>query len=86
MIAGLSGEAQNAVTVVGPTGSGFSRVLSASDTLSELVPGPYTIQASVASNSAGLFAPKVATQQVEVLASDTAQISVEYAITTGVLP
>jgi hypothetical protein len=83
-ITGLPNVAQNAVSVSGPTGSGFSRVLSATDTLRNLVPGSYTILANATSTSSGSYAPTVASQQVEIAASAAPAVaSVQYQITTG---
>src|SRR5688572_18243351 len=85
-IAGLPADAQNAVTVTGPAGSSYSRVLGASDTLPNLVPGRYTVSANVVTHAAGVYAALNSSQQVEVVASTSlSTVSVNFEITTGSL-
>jgi hypothetical protein len=83
-IVGLPTGVTTALTVSGPTGSGFSRTLSATDTLANLAPGRYTIVASLVSHASGVYEPATLTQQVEIRAStQPSLITVAYAITTG---
>lgn len=83
-IAGLPADAQNVVSVTGPAGSAYQRVLSTSDTLRNLVPGRYTISAPVVTHAVGVYAAPNPSQQVEVVASNSpSAISVNFEITTG---
>ena len=85
-IAGLPADVQNAVSVTGPAGSTYQRVLNRSDTLRNLVPGRYTISAPVVTHAAGVYAALTPSQQVEVVASNTpSAISVNFEITTGAI-
>ena len=82
-VSGLPAGAPNAITVTGPAGS-YTRTVSGTEVLEDLVPGTYTVLASVISVSSGAYAPAAMSQQVQVSASGTpATISVFYAITTG---
>ncbi|HZI30598.1 MAG TPA: hypothetical protein VFD64_20715 [Gemmatimonadaceae bacterium] len=83
-IAGVPAGSANVLTITGPSGSGFSRTINASETLDNLVPGRYTVVANVVSEPSGIYEPATATQQVDVVASLTpAAITVAYAIVTG---
>jgi hypothetical protein len=83
-IAGVPAGSANVLTITGPSGSGFSRTINASETLENLVPGRYTVVANVVSEPSGIYEPTTPTQQVEVVASLTpAAVTVAYAIVTG---
>ncbi|HWP71589.1 MAG TPA: hypothetical protein VNM36_10825, partial [Gemmatimonadaceae bacterium] len=84
-ISGVPAGSQAAVTVVGPSGSGVSRTLGASATMEQLTAGTYTVTAQTVSASAGVYTPNLATQQAEVLVSDTATVAVAYGISTGAM-
>jgi hypothetical protein len=85
-ITGLPAGANAAVTVTGP--GGFSRRLTATQTLTGLAPGDYTIAASPVSLSGQQYQPAPATQGVTIAAGQTANASVSYSLappTTGTL-
>ena len=81
-IVGLPAEASNAVTITGP--AGFSRALSANDTLKNLTPGMYAVVANRVSLASGVYESAMPTQQVEVRAStQPSQVTAAFGITTG---
>jgi hypothetical protein len=83
-IAGVPAGSTNVLTITGPSGSNFTRTLNVSETLTNLVPGRYTVVANVVSEPSGIYEASTATQQVEVIASTTpATVTVTYAIVTG---
>src|SRR5688572_26885771 len=83
-IAGVPAGSANVLTITGPSGSNFTRTLNVSETLTNLVPGRYTVVANVVSEPSGIYEPSTATQQVEVIASTTPlAVTVTYAIVTG---
>ena len=85
-IGGLPAGAQGAVTVTGPSASGYSRVLSSSESLSGLKPGSYTVAAADITQGGMRYAPSPASQTVSVVAGrDTSSASVSYAISSGAL-
>jgi CubicO group peptidase (beta-lactamase class C family) len=67
-----------AVTVTGP--AGFSRVVTATTTLSSLTAGSYEVRASWVATHDGTYKPAPSTQTVAVAGSGTAQVTVAYAI------
>jgi hypothetical protein len=81
-VTGLTGT-DAAITVTGP--SGFSRALTATATLASLAPGSYTIAASNVTVSGQLFAPAPQSQTATVVAGQTANASVAYALGVGAL-
>jgi len=84
-ISGVPAGSQAAVMVVGPAGSDFSRTLTATETLEQVVTGTYTITAQPVNGSTGLYTPNQATQQAVVLVNETATASVSYSISTGAM-
>lgn len=83
-ITGLPTVASAAVTVSGP--SGFSRTLTATETLTSLTPGSYTITSGSVTAADGRYAPTPATLAVTVAAGSTpATAAVSYALATGSL-
>jgi hypothetical protein len=53
--------------------------------MEQLTAGTYTVTAQTVSASAGVYTPNLATQQAEVLVSDTATVAVAYGISTGAM-
>lgn len=83
-LSGLPATVQPLVTVNGPGLS--ARAVTASETLSDIAPGTYTIAANEVSSDDSIWAPGVRSQQVVVAASATpAAASVSYAVTSGAL-
>jgi hypothetical protein len=83
-VVGVPAGSSNVLTITGPSASGFSRTVNASETLDNLVPGRYTVVANVVSQPTGIYEPATATQQVDVVASTVpSTVTVSYAITTG---
>jgi hypothetical protein len=76
-VSGLPAGADAAITVTGP--SGYSRDVSASETLAGLLPGGYTVVASAVTSSGQSYQPSVPSQTVTVSAS-TATANVEYGL------
>lgn len=75
-INGLPGGVSGSVSVSGP--SGYTQVLTASSTLSNLTPGTYTVAASSFTNSGTTYSPTPGSQSVSVSAGATAAASVTY--------
>ncbi len=82
-ISGLPGGTNASVTVTGP--GGFSQNLTATQTLSGLTPGSYTIAGSNVASGGFTYAPAPVSQSKAVSAGATAAASVSYAATTGSL-
>ena len=82
-MSGVPATASADVTVSGP--GGFRRVLPQGATLTELVPGPYTILASPISTSAHTYAPLTAAHILTINFGIPAQHEVTYALATGAL-
>jgi hypothetical protein len=80
-ISGLPGGTGATVAVSGP--GGFAQNISASQTLSGLVPGTYAINAANVSSGGTLFTPTPSSQSVAVAAGTVAQASVGYAGSAG---
>jgi hypothetical protein len=80
---GLPSTAAAQVVVTGP--SGYSRTLTASMTLSALVPGTYSIVASAVTASGNTYAPSPSSQTIAVGAGPGAAANVTYAISTGAI-
>ena len=81
-VLGLPAGLSPSVTVTGP--SGFSRTITASETLTALTPGSYTVSAATVNATDGRYAPTPATQTVAVAASTlAATANVNYALATG---
>src|SRR5678815_706324 len=81
-VIGLPSGVSPSVTVTGP--SGFSRTITASETLTALTPGSYTVTAATVNATEGRYAPAPATQTVTVAASTlAATVNVNYALATG---
>jgi CARDB len=83
-ISGLPGGANGAVQVTGP--NGYLRSVTASQTISALPPGNYTVSASSVTVGSTTYAPSPASQVVSIAASSTpVTSSVAYAVTTGAI-
>ncbi|MDP1861801.1 MAG: hypothetical protein Q8K82_24260, partial [Gemmatimonadaceae bacterium] len=82
-VGGLPAGSAAAIVVTGP--SGFSRTLSASETLTELAPGSYDITAPQVTSGADRFGVSPATQTASVSARTTTNTTLGYAILTGSL-
>jgi hypothetical protein len=83
-VTGLPNGVNASVTVTGP--EGFSRSLTASNTLGSLTPGTYTIAAASVTGGCGKYDPAPPTQTVSVPASTTATTAtVAYSIANTVL-
>jgi hypothetical protein len=83
-VSGLPTGTMASVTVSGP--GGFNQTLTASQTLSNVLAGTYTITASNVTVSSAIYAPTPASASVAVTASNTpAAASVAYTLTTGAL-
>ncbi|MCX7291606.1 PQQ-dependent sugar dehydrogenase [Janthinobacterium sp.] len=78
-IDGLPAGVAGAVTVSGP--GAYSKLLTASATLTDLAPGAYALNAASVAQGTGTLAPTPVTQQVQVNAGATASASVSYAAT-----
>ncbi|MGK5031115.1 PQQ-dependent sugar dehydrogenase [Janthinobacterium sp. MDT1-19] len=78
-IGGLPAGVAGAVTLSGP--ASYSKLLTASTTLTDLAPGAYTLSAASVAQGTGTLAPTPVTQQVQVYAGATASASVAYAAT-----
>ncbi|MDX2260708.1 MAG: hypothetical protein SFU84_03315 [Gemmatimonadales bacterium] len=85
-LSGLPGSTSGAVMVSGP--NGFSQAVTATTTLSGLVPGSYTIAAANVAAGGASYQPTPTTQVATVVAGATAVTTVTYAVpspTTGAL-
>lgn len=69
-VTGLPAGAEGAVTVSGP--GGFAQALTATTTLTRLVPGGYTVTAAGVTRGGTVYTPQPAAQTVAVSASPTA--------------
>ncbi|MED5597407.1 PQQ-dependent sugar dehydrogenase [Janthinobacterium sp. P210006] len=78
-IGGLPAGVAGAVTLSGP--GAYSKLLTASATLTDLAPGAYALNAASVAQGTGTLAPTPVTQQVQVNAGATASASVSYAAT-----
>jgi glucose/arabinose dehydrogenase len=78
-IGGLPAGVAGAVTLSGP--ASYSKLLTASTTLTDLAPGAYALSAASVAQGTGTLAPTPAMQQVQVNAGATASASVTYAAT-----
>ena len=85
-ISGVPAGTQVAVTVTGPAGTRFSRVVTASETLSDLAPGTYTLAASPITRDGVRYSPSNATQTVTVTGGKVpTPVSVAFAVSSGAL-
>ncbi len=75
-VAGLAAGTDAGITVTGP--AGFSQAVTATDTLTRLAPGTYTIAAATVMQGGTQFVPAPASQTVAVTAGDTASRTVTY--------
>lgn len=82
-VQGLPSGTAAAIEVTGP--NGYSRSVSGSTTLADLVPGTYTIVRSAVTSTPYSFAPTSASASAQVAAGATATAVVGYAATTGAL-
>jgi hypothetical protein len=74
------------VTVTGPAGTSYSRVVTVSETLRDLTPGLYTVTANDLVLPSGVYAAAATSQQVNVPASATPVVAaVSYGISTGAI-
>ena len=72
-VSGMSNGVAASVTVTGP--SAFSQLLTATQTLSSLTPGSYTVTAAAVTSGATTYTPQPASQTVNVAAGATASAS-----------
>ncbi|MGQ0703434.1 MAG: hypothetical protein ACT4PM_09925, partial [Gemmatimonadales bacterium] len=77
-ITGLSTQTSADVTVSGP--EGFSRTVSATQTLTDLQPGSYAVVATDARGSDGLYVPAPDSQSVTVDGGAVASIAISYSL------
>lgn len=77
-LSGLPAGSGDPVTIAGP--GGFTRTFRASEAVTGLAPGSYTITALVVTVGANSYAPEAASQSVAVTAGGTAAVTVGYAI------
>lgn len=82
-VQGLPSGTAAAIEVTGP--NGYSRSVSGTTTLADLVPGTYAITRSAVASAPYSFAPTSATANAQVTAGATATAVVGYAATTGAL-
>ncbi len=75
-VSGLPSGVNGALTVSGP--SGYSRALTQSQTLTNLLPGSYTVTATLVARAGAGLAPSPASQTVQVTAGANAAASVAY--------
>ncbi len=81
-IAGLPAGASAAVTVTGP--GGFSRTLTASETIASLTPGAYTVTGASVTTNDGRYSASPGSQSVTVVAGPNPVVAaVTYALATG---
>ena len=80
-IGGLPAGVNAAVAVTGP--AGFTQQLTATQTLTGLAPGTYTIAASTVDRPEGRWSPTPATEAANVTAGATAAATVTYALVTA---
>ena len=84
VVGGLPGGAQGNVTVTGP--GGYTQSVTATSTLTLLVPGSYTVTATSVSAAGTTYLPTPTSQQVTVTASLVASpATVSYGLATGAL-
>lgn len=69
---GLNGN----IAISGP--GGFSRIVLATQTVTDLAPGTYTVAAGDVLSGTSVYAPQPATQTIAVSAGNTANVSVSY--------
>ena len=82
----ISGVPAGTLVSVTVTGAGFSRVVTASETLSDLVPGTYTLTAGAITRDGVRYSPSNATQTVTVTGGNVAaSASVTFAVSSGAL-
>ncbi|MEP7382301.1 MAG: M66 family metalloprotease [Gemmatimonadota bacterium] len=83
-VTGLPSGANAGITVTGP--AGYTRAVSASQTIVGLTPGQYVVAADGVNSTSAVYGPAPASQAVTVAASTTpALASVSYAVSTGAL-
>ena len=83
-IAGLPGDASAAVQVTGP--NGFARSVTASTTLTGLVPGTYSVTSSSVASSGNSYQPSPSNATALVTSSSQPEyVSVAYTLSTGSL-
>ncbi len=82
-IGGLPGGVLSNVTVAGP--AGFSQILTASQTLTGLIPGSYTISAAAVSSGGSTYLPVPVSQSRSVSGGTVVSVTVIYASSTGSL-
>ncbi|MDX2058698.1 MAG: hypothetical protein SFV24_12915 [Gemmatimonadales bacterium] len=82
-VTGLPGGVNAALTIAGP--SGYSATATGPTTLSNLVPGAYTVTAAAVSTSGQVYQPSPLGQTITVSVNATASATVTYAPTLGAL-
>ena len=75
-VEGLSDSSEADITVTGP--DGFSESIAGSTTLEELTPGDYDVVAAEVEDGEAVFAPVDAEQSVDVVAGESASVTVTY--------
>ncbi len=83
VIAGLPGGATAAVSVAGP--NGFTRALTATETLTGLAPGSYTISSSAVVADGDRYSVAAPAQDAAVVSNGTASASISYSLASGSL-
>jgi len=83
-VGGLGQGTAAAITISGP--GGFSRSLTGSESLADLVPGQYLVSAADVSTGSATYSPALASQSVSIVAADApVAVTVTYALATGSL-
>lgn len=80
-VAGLPGGANGSVSVTGP--GGFAQSVTATTVLTNLVPGSYTLNASVVTSGGNSYTPTPSSSTVSVTAGATASATFTYATGGG---
>src|ERR1051326_7748659 len=82
-VSGLPTGASSAIVVTGP--NGFNRLLARTDTLDNLVPGIYTIDADSIVSNANVYAPNPLVMNVSISAGSHPSKKVSYSLASGAL-
>jgi hypothetical protein len=80
-VSGLPGGAAAAITVTGP--NGFSRTVTATQTLTGLAPGDYTVSAANVTSGGASYTGNVDRPNVTVNAGATVAVAVSYSVASG---
>ena len=82
-VSGLPAGASSAIVVTGP--NGFNRLVARTDTLDNLVPGIYTIDADSIVSNANVYAPNPLVMNVSISAGSHPSKKVSYSLASGAL-